>query len=85
MDVAVYLGGDAELGDRWAPGQTFTTGLLFAFHEPQRSRLQAGCLQLLALPETSNFTISLLFSLQNESNNRNKVNSQSLSLVNTLR
>ena len=75
MDVAVYLGGDAELGDRWAPGQTFTTGLLFAFHGAFRSGLHAGHLQQLAFLETRDrwapvkaFTISLLFALQNGSN-----------------
>ena len=70
MDVAVYLGGDAELGERWAPGQTFTTGLLFAFHGAFRSGLHAGHLQQLAILETRDrwapvktFISSLLFAL----------------------
>ena len=70
MDVAVYLGGDAELGDRWTPGQTFTTGLLFAFHGAFRSGLHAGHLQQLAFLETRDrwapvktFISSLLFAL----------------------
>ena len=58
----------------------------------RRSRLQAGYLKLLAFSEKRHrwapvkvFTTSLLFALQNGSNSRNKVNSQCLSLENTLR
>ena len=82
-----------EVGDRWAPVLTFTTGLLFAFHEAGRSGLQITYLKtslLFAFPETPDrwapveeFTISLLFALQNGSNNRNRVSNQSLSLVDT--
>ena len=75
-------------GDRWAPGQTFTVGLLSAFHGAGSSGLQAGYLLLFTFPETRDrwapveeFTISLLFALQNRSNNRNRVSDQSLSHV----
>ena len=54
------------------------------------SGLQAGYLQLFTFPETRDrwapveeFTISLLFALQNGSNNRSRVSNQSLSLVDT--
>ena len=48
----------------------FTTGLLFAFHGPQSSGLQAGYLELLTFPETRDrwvpvkaFTNRFLFAL----------------------
>ena len=47
MDVCVSgCGGESHLdvGDRWAPGYTFTTGLLFTFHGARRRVLQAGYL-----------------------------------------
>ena len=71
-----------EAGDRWTPGQTFTAGLLFAFHGAGSSGLQAGSLQRFTFPETRDtwgpaeeFTISLPFALRNGSNSRNRVTS----------
>ena len=66
------------------------TGFLFTFHRAWRSGLQAGYLQLLTYPETRDrwasakaFTVRLLIALQNRRNNRNRVNRQFLSLVNS--
>ena len=81
-----------EVGDRWAPVLTFTTGLLFAFHEAGRSGLQITYLKtslLFAFPETPDrwapveeFTISLLFALQNGSNSSHS-NSQGDNMART--
>ena len=64
----------------------------FTCHEAQRSGLRASCLELLAFPETRErwapvkaFTVSFLFALCNGNDNRNRVNSQCLSLVNTFK
>ena len=60
-----------EIGDRWVPSWTFTTaGPLSAFPETRATWAPA-----------EEFTIAL----RNGSNNRNKVNSQSFSLVNILK
>ena len=59
---------------KWTSSWILTTSLQSAFAET-RDRWSS----------VKAFTISLLFALQNGSNNRNRINSLSLSLVNTLR
>ena len=85
---------DTDTVDRWAPVQTFIIGPLFAFYGAEKSGLQAGHLQLAFSLDFldkdrwapgKELTTSLLFALQNGSNNRNRENSQILSLVNTLK
>ena len=78
----------------WTPGQTVTTGLLFTFPGAEKLWASGQILKtslLFAFPETGarwapgqTFTVNLLFALQNRNNNRNKVNSQALSLEDTL-
>ena len=64
-----------EVGDGWAPGWTFTISQPPLCISSIKNRWAPA----------EEFTTSLLFALQNGSNNRNRVNSQSLSLVNISR
>ena len=64
-----------EVGNGWAPGWTFTISQPLLCISWIKNRLAP----------VKEFTTSLLFALQNGSNNRNRVNSQSLSIVNISR
>ena len=77
----------------WIPGQAFTTGFLFTFPGAEKLWASGQILKTslpFAFPQTGarwapaqTFAVSLPFALQNRNNNRNKVNSQELSLEDT--